>query len=37
MIQYTSGTTYGSAFLVASIGTPFNNKYYKFIAAVFIA
>ena len=32
-----SGTKYGRAILVASIGTPFNNRYYKFIAAVFIA
>jgi hypothetical protein len=31
-----NGTKYDNAFLVVSIGAPFNNKYYKFVAAVFI-
>lgn len=32
-----SGTTYDSAYIVASIGTPYNNRYYKFIASIFEA
>lgn len=25
-----------SAYLVVSIGTPYNNKYYKFVAKIFV-
>ena len=31
-----SGTCYKSAILVVSIGTPYKNKYYKFIAAIYV-
>ncbi|MCF2643499.1 hypothetical protein I6E50_13975 [Roseburia hominis] len=31
-----NGTTYKNAFLVISIGTPYNNRYYKFVAKIFV-
>lgn len=31
-----SGTKFERAVLVVSIGTPYNNRYYKFVAAIFV-
>lgn len=31
-----SGTKFDKAILVVSIGTPFNNNYYKFVSAIYI-
>lgn len=31
-----NGTTYGNAIIVVSIGTPYKNKYYKFISAIYV-
>lgn len=31
-----NGTQYANAFLVISIGTPYNSKYYKFIAGIYV-
>ncbi len=30
-----NGTVYNRAFLVISIGTPYNDKYYKFVSGIF--
>lgn len=30
------GTLYDEAYLVVSIGTPYNNKYYKFVSAIYV-
>lgn len=30
------GTLFKEAYLVVSIGTPYNNKYYKFISAIYV-
>lgn len=32
----TSGTVYDSAVLVISIGTPYNEKYYKFVSGIYV-
>lgn len=32
----SDGTEYNEAFLVVSIGTPYNNKYYKFVSKIFV-
>lgn len=31
-----NGTRYSSAILVVSIGTPYNDKYYKFVSGIYI-
>ncbi|MGN0507243.1 MAG: dual OB domain-containing protein [Lachnospiraceae bacterium] len=31
-----NGTVYGSAILVVSIGTPYNERYYKFVSGIFV-
>lgn len=31
-----SGTAYDSAVLVVSIGTPYNEKYYKFVSGIYV-
>lgn len=31
-----NGTKYDRAILVVSIGTPYNNKYYKFVSAIYV-
>lgn len=31
-----SGTQFDRAVLVVSIGTPYNNRYYKFVSAIFV-
>ncbi len=31
-----SGTRYDSAILVVSIGTPYNEKYYKFVSGIYV-
>lgn len=31
-----NGTVYNRAFLVISIGTPYNDKYYKFVSGIFL-
>ncbi len=31
-----NGTVYNSAVLVISIGTPYNNKYYKFVSGIYV-
>jgi hypothetical protein len=31
------GTLYKDAYLVVSIGAPYNGKYYKFIASIFVS
>lgn len=30
------GTLFKEAYLVVSIGTPYNNKYYKFVSAIYV-
>lgn len=32
----TDGTLFKKAYLVVSIGTPYNNKYYKFVSAIYV-
>lgn len=32
----SDATEYNDAFLVVSIGTPYNNKYYKFVSKIFV-
>ena len=32
----TNGTRYNTAILVVSIGTPYNNRYYKFVSAIYV-
>lgn len=31
-----NGTRYNKAILVVSIGTPYNNRYYKFVSAIYV-
>lgn len=31
-----NGTLYNEAYLVVSIGTPYNNRYYKFVSAIYV-
>lgn len=31
-----NGTKYEKAIIIVSIGTPYNNRYYKFVSAIFI-